>query len=234
MIISLVSYFQKKKVEYLLKQAKAKAEYDESLLKTRIENTEQHMKNMSWELHDNIGQLLSVASMQIKMMLHKTHDTKQEISEISEVISSSLSQVRSLSKSLNPEMIRNMGLKESIKNELDRIARLGLVDINFDFPDEIEFSRDKEILIFRIIQECISNVLKHSEATKLAVVAEMISERVKVTVKDNGQGFDQVNSDLGNGMTNIRSRSKLLNAIISINSDIDVGTEVTLSIPHNI
>lgn len=234
MIISLVSYFQKKKVEYLLKQAKAKAEYDESLLKSRIENTEQHMKNMSWELHDNIGQLLSVASMQVKMMQHKSESTQEEMAEVSDIISTSLNQVRSLSKSLNPKMISNMGLRDSIKNELNRIRRLGLVDIDLEFPEQIEFSRDREILIFRIIQEGISNVLKHSEASILTVMARIRDDKVIFTVKDDGHGFEHTQNQNSHGMSNMSSRAKLLNGRLSINSAIGMGTEITLSIPQYI
>ena len=113
--------FQKRKNKLLVEKFEAEKRFEEELTKSRLEIQEQTLKNVAWELHDNIGQLLSVANMQLNILVKNIDETSRPpVKEIKEIVASSLQEVRSLSKSLNNEVIDYSGLETSVKNEIDR------------------------------------------------------------------------------------------------------------------
>ena len=122
-VVMLFSYFQKKKLKFILDRQEAERKYLEELSKSQLETQEQTLKNIGWELHDNIGQLLSVANMQLNVLSTKIDDKhKASFNDTKEVINTSLKEVRALSKSLNTDVIQNIGLEKAIVNEINRLT----------------------------------------------------------------------------------------------------------------
>jgi len=105
----------------LVEREEAKKRFEREIAETQIEIREETLRNISWELHDNIGQLLTLAKIQLQ------NATKDTIKEVTDTISMSLKEVRSLSKLINPEAIKNIKLKEAIQLEVDRFNRLNFI-----------------------------------------------------------------------------------------------------------
>ena len=228
-LVLLISYSQKRKTQFILDREREKAKFEEQLLKTEVEITEQNLKNISWELHDNIGQLLSVASMEVKMLIQKDQVDGNQLKEVAYVLGQSIEQVRGLSKTLNSEMIQKLGLKEALENEIDRLDRIGLIQTDLKFDEEIELDKRIEIVIFRMLQEFISNVLKHAQATKLDIGVKQDQETIQIEARDNGIGFDVNKVKANNGLLNLESRAKLISGTYSLESRIGKGTVMRIS-----
>lgn len=233
-LVILVSFMQRKKIDYILERERAKANFEEQLLKTEVEITDQNLKNISWELHDNVGQLLSVASMEAKMLMQQEQLTGDQLKDVVEVLGQSISQIRGLSKTLNSDMIQKLGLKEALQNEFDRLERIGLLKTTLQFNNEIAIDKKKEIIIFRMLQEFISNVLKHAQASELTISVIEVDGKVKINATDNGIGFDKENVEANNGLLNLESRAKLIGADLNLDSAIGKGTKMELIFDNEI
>jgi two-component system NarL family sensor kinase len=222
-VILLFSIFQRRKNDLLKDQEKEREQFEKEIAETQIEIREETLRNISWELHDNIGQLLTLAKIQLQSA------TKQNIKEVSETISKGLSEVRALSKLINPEAIHNINLKEAVQLEIDRFNRLNFIDSSLILlGDEKEIDKKHSIIIFRILQEFFSNTIKHSRATTLKVSLDYQNDELIIIVKDNGVGFLSEVKKEGIGLSNIKNRAILICAEAIFSSEKDKGTTLKI------
>jgi len=224
-LIILFSVFQRRKNKLLLEQAESKKRYEREIAETQIEIREETLRNISWELHDNIGQLLTLARIQLQ------HASPENMGEISDIIAKSLTEVRALSKIINPDFINNIKLKEAINLEVERFNRLNYIDAKLTIVgEEQEINQKHGIIIFRILQEFFSNTIKHSKASKLDVFLSYKEDSVEIKAQDNGVGFDLIRVGLkGIGLQNIKARAKLINAEAKFKSEPQKGTSLIIN-----
>lgn len=234
-LILFFSFFQKKKTAYLLEQRETKIRFEEEITKSKWEIQEQALKNISWEIHDNVGQLLSVAKMQINILQMELPEIQQnKIIEVGDIVGKSLQELRGLAKSLNPETIKNKGLIESLTHEIDRFNRLNFINASLKVSNEsFNLSNEKEIILFRILQESFNNTLKHSKANILSVRLNFNPSNLEIFVEDDGVGFDMnaTNNFGGIGLLNMESRTKLIGAKFVMESAENEGTKLYISCP---
>ena len=235
-IIVIFSIFQRRKEKFLLDKRANEIRFEEEIIKSQLETQEQTLQNISWELHDNVGQLLSVAKMQLNMLEPDlANGQKRILDETSEIIAQSLQEIRTLSKLLNPEIVRNMGLKEAIELELQRFNRLKFLEAELKIiGDEVDINKKDEIILFRILQEFLSNSIKHAKATKLEVTLSFTAENLIITAQDFGVGFDKETIENGSGLYNMKSRAKLIQTGFSLTSEKDEGVSLILTYPLNL
>lgn len=222
--------FQRKKNKFIKERFEAAQRYQNELAKSQIEIQEQVLKNIAWELHDNVGQLLSVANMQLNILMSTLPEAYiAQIRETRGLVQESVQEIRSLSKVLNNDVILKNGLLDSLKVELDRFKRLGYLDSSLKIiGNEVPIKNESEIIIFRIIQEFLSNVLKHAKASKLLVGLDYRKDFLEITVIDDGIGFDQEVITKNSGMETMKKRAELLNSQFSITSKEGKGTQLFL------
>jgi signal transduction histidine kinase len=178
-------------------------------------------------LHDNIGQLLTLA----KIQLHQISDSTEGVSEVTETISKSLTELRALSKLINPDALKNIMLPEALSLEVARFNRLNFIEATLTINGEEQIIDDKaEIILFRILQEFFSNTIKHAKASQLDVTLTYEDKLLTIIAKDNGKGFEESTDNLnkGIGLQNMKSRGKLIGAEIELESQIDKGTKLTI------
>ena len=229
--IALFSLFQKKKLSFILREKEKEKQFQETLTKSQIEIRENALKNIAWELHDNVGQLLTLARLKLGMLHPKSVNNADEISEINDIVGISLEEIRALSKILNEDIIKDMGLVEAIQLEIDRFNRLNFIKTDFRVEGVIDWIKPKdEIILFRIIQEFLSNTIKHAQATQLHISIKGEPERIRIEVADNGRGFDIKTAQKGSGLINMQARANLINTKITITSGTK-GTVLRLSYP---
>ncbi|MDY7396408.1 histidine kinase [Aureibaculum sp. 2210JD6-5] len=232
-IIIIFSIFQNRKIKFLFEQKETKQRFDEELIKSKLETQEQTLQNISWELHDNIGQLLSVARMQLNIVQpNLTEEQKSVVQETGEIISKSLQEIRSLSKLLNPEVVKNIGLHEAIQLEIDRFNRLNFINAEFNIEGKVvPINQKDEIILFRIIQEFLSNSVKHSKTNSMEISANYNKDTLAIKIQDFGIGFDGASVEKGSGLLNMKSRAKLINTEFDLKSGKDKGVSLTLTYP---
>jgi len=234
-LIFFFFYFQQKKTAYLIKQRETQQRFDEEINKSKLEIQEQALQNISWEIHDNVGQLLSVAKMQLNMIQYSLPEEHQpKISETGEILGKSLEELRGLAKSLNPDTIKNKGIIDSLKLEVNRYNRLNFVKTSLEISENLfNLSNEKEIILFRILQEFSNNTLKYAKAKNLQFKLNYGTDFLEIFVEDDGIGFDMEDKSLQNGigLLNMQSRAKLIGAEINISSTSNNGTKLYINCP---
>ncbi|MEW7277680.1 ATP-binding protein [Aquimarina sp. 2201CG1-2-11] len=229
LMIILFLIFQKKKNNLLLQQKEAEKKFEKAIAETQIEIREETLRNISWELHDNIGQLLTLAKIQVNI----AQDDPEKLAEVTETITKSLTELRSLSKLINPDVIKKLSLTEAIRLEIERFNRMQFIQASITANEEVEELDDKaEIIIFRILQEFFTNTIKHSKASALDVTVSYDKEKLVIQAKDDGIGFDSTNQQStkkGIGLSNMQNRGKLIEADIQLTSEKGKGTAIILT-----
>ena len=226
--------FQRRKNRFLIERLEAQQRFKEELANSQLEIQEQTFKNLAWELHDNVGQLLSVANLQLNMLMNAPSEkTREQIKETKDVIVSTVEEVRSLSKTLNTEVILNNGLVKSIEVELERFNRLNFLQTDLKIEGhEQTLKNEDEIFIFRIVQEFFSNVIKHARANKLFVHLYYKNDNLEITVSDDGVGFNPEQKKFSSGLQNMKGRAELIGAQFELNSKVGDGTTLQLIYPY--
>jgi hypothetical protein len=152
--------------------------------------------------------------------------------EVKKTIGKSLQEIRALSKMINPEAIKNIRLNKAVQLEVDRLNRLNFIDSKLIVSGEVEaISSKSEIILFRILQEFLSNTIKHSRATALQIRLNYTKKNLQIIAKDNGVGFDVslLSGAKGIGLNNIKSRAKLIHATVKIVSEKNQGTQLEIN-----
>jgi hypothetical protein len=171
--------------------------------------------------------------MQLNILSGTIDESYQtNVKEIKEVVSSSLREVRALSRSLNNEVVEYAGLEVSVKGELSRFERLNIIKTTFiSIEDPFEIPQKDAIILFRILQEFFSNVIKHSKASKLDVEFRYSENELFINTSDNGKGFDPEEVEKSSGMFNMKSRAELIKTDFILNSSDGNGTSLSLCYP---
>lgn len=206
-----------------------------ALLQSQIEIQEQAFTNISQELHDNIGQSLSLAKLNLNTIkLNDSLKAQESIDETKALISETLVNIRDLSKSMLGEKISEIGLEKAIRNELKILINTGNYIIDFTTSNLINsFSPQQELVAFRIIQETLHNIVKHAEATEIIINIDHQTTFSVITIADNGKGFDAIaldKNESGIGLKNMKNRAQLINADFIIESSLLKGTKSFLKI----
>lgn len=235
--ILYVALQKRKELQYKLEKQRLAHEYQSELLQSRIEVQEQAFRYFSEEIHDNIGQVLSLVKLQLYKIARNTKDegTLKDIQTSTELMTKAITDLRNLSHTANGGYILNAELAEVIKKELNYISSAKGITCNFR-ADGVPYSlgQERNLLIFRIIQESLSNALKHGNPDELNINVNYHPERVTVCVKDNGAGFDMEepkDGAAGLGLNNMNLRAALLKGKLDIRSEKEKGTTITLDIP---
>lgn len=231
-ILFFITY-QRRKNKILQEKFQAEQEFKNELTTARLEIQEATLKNVSWELHDNIGQLLAVASMQLNFLNKKvTEENKKGFLEVKDLVANSLAEIRALSRSLNNEVIEYVGLEASVKNEIDRFNRLEVVAARLEIIGEgYTIPQEHSIILFRILQEYFSNVIKYAGASNLKVKFEYVEDAIFIEAIEDGRGFDMEKEESGAGLLNMRSRAEMIHSDFNLNSSIGKGTSLSLRYP---
>jgi two-component system NarL family sensor kinase len=239
-IVMILFLYQRRQHRSEEELARVKDMYDQELLKSQLEIQENTLKNLSQELHDNIGQLLSVTKLSLAVLpISKDHDSYEPVQNAREMLNKAILDLSALTKSLHSDRISQVGLVESIRYEVESIQRTGLVKIDMTADTaEAPFSGQKEVFLFRIFQEIVNNILKHSHATAVKVDLNYnAGKNFILRIEDNGVGFDveemkaSVSSSKGVGLRSLFNRAKLIGAEMDMKSESGKGVQVTVELP---
>ena len=187
------------------------------------------------ELHDNIGQLLTTTKLYLEMLKANKENPEALIDRSTNHINSIIKEVRSLSRSLVPYSLNDLGLIASIGDLVDAICLLGTFNIEFIHSEEVEEITDKtlQLTIYRIIQEKLNNVIRHAEATNVVIELTVANGNVCLHIEDNGKGFDLRSIKKGQGILNIKSRAELHDGKAELFSNPGQGCKLSVLIPIN-
>lgn len=196
---------------------------------------EEERRALALELHDGVGQVLTALINHLQHTAGDNGNGSQE--EAVELASSALAEIRRLSRALRPSVLDDLGLEAALRWLVRTTAESSGLDVELVWPDDdVALDKESETLVFRIMQEAVTNIVKHADASRARIVARHAGGRFEVSVVDNGCGFDAAAalaaSDQGFGTRGMRDRADLFGGQLNIESAPGEGTTVTLVLPE--
>ena len=205
-----------------------------SLSKKTLELMENERKRIAGELHDEVGQSLTAIKMANKWLRKRATQPAEieKIAAIDEMVESTIETVRNISLQLRPAQLDNLGLVAAIKWQSERLFAENGTQVFIEaegFPDHLP--DELEITVFRILQECLTNIARHSHATMVEIKLEQDDRELLICVIDNGVGFNPDQTSRGFGLLNMMERAELADGKFGIRSVPQVGTEIRVRLP---
>lgn len=235
-IVLLIKLFDKTRKNFELEKDNLNKDHQTQLLQAQLEIQEQTFDTVSQEIHDNIGQVLSFVKLSINAVdMNDSEGAKSKLSQSKELITKAIQDLRDLSKTLNTSFINDVGLVKSIEQQLSYLKKTGKYNVEF-YTSEIlyHYLPNVEIVLFRVIQELLNNVVKHAEATSIVVRLAYHPNFLSIQISDNGKGFSLTSPSTqrsGLGLENINSRIRMLGGDITITSEVTKGTLAIIQLP---
>ena len=195
---------------------------------------EQTLNHVSQEIHDNVGQLLSLVKLQLNLAAEKGGEENLLLADARDNIGRAMMDLRDMAKGMSSDRIRLLGLYASVDQEAQRIQRTGVCDVSVTCEGQAQpMDRQKETILFRVIQECLQNIIKHAQATRVEIAFAYADSAVKIEVRDNGKGFliTRGNSLSGLGMMNMHHRIELMRGKVTVESEPGFGTKILIELP---
>ncbi|WP_025743488.1 tetratricopeptide repeat-containing sensor histidine kinase [Aquimarina pacifica] len=209
------------------KEAQKRHQRQEQFTTQLVNIQEVERSRVARELHDSVGQKLLVLK---NILSQKEKDQQKEI----DVLDETITEVREMSHSLHPFQFEKLGLVQSLEDMITAFQKNSEVFYSSEIEDISGLiPKEKEIILFRMLQECIGNVEKHAEATACNLSVKQKKENVVFCLKDNGKGFDVEKSSEkvdGLGMKTLKERAKYIDAMLRIDSEKEKGTTITIKI----
>jgi len=213
-----------KEQSYELEQARLNS------MKALINGQEIERQRLSRELHDSLGQLL----IGLKLKYESCASDSKVDDDLGGVFDQTIEETRRISNNLMPVTLSQFGLKTSVRNICDEIAEHSDIDIQLEaMGSDRDIDPEMRIYLFRIIQEALTNIIKHSHAQKAEVKMHFDEHKVLLDIRDDGKGFEykKVQDRISNGLNNIRNRVSFMSGELTIDSGISSGTKINIQIP---
>ncbi|SEO08321.1 Histidine kinase [Mucilaginibacter gossypiicola] len=235
LVVYVIVYSRKKKK---LQDEKAEMQlvYEAELLNSQLAMQEQTMQTIGADLHDHIGQLLSLTSLTLgSIEIRDDHRSAEKVNSAIEITSKCIAELRHLGKLIQGQQITEEGLYSALQQEIAWLEKTDRFRIRLSFDEVLNSvtSEEKNLIIYRLIQELVNNIVKHAAAKEIEISLTYNEGRLHLSVSDDGKGFDpEKPGKKGMGMFNIHKRIRLLNGQVKINSSPDEGTKVSITIPY--
>jgi signal transduction histidine kinase len=232
-IFFFIFQYRKRKMLHQAELNKVNQLHIEAMLSNQIKIQRQTMLDIGREIHDNVGQRLTLASIYSGQLLINDHNNSQLV-EINKILAESLDELRNLSKSLTNESIEIDLVTNLIEQECLRISELKVSNVTFKHTNLPTFiSSQYKFFILRILQEFSQNSLKHSNCKNIYFYLTGFEKGLLLELKDDGKGFDTTAHYDGIGLKNMRSRTEIINGSFNLQSSPTNGTKLKIVLSTN-
>ena len=213
------------------------AHHEKSLLEGQLKTQEELLRAISENLHDNIGSHIST----VMLLLYKDDRVGAEEQAVNQnealrILDTVVDDLKNMARSLNAGYLESIGLQEAISQRLEQLKRSKRYEVEFRFNDNYKIlDRHKQVMVYYVFQEALSNISNHANATRIIVDLEFEKDWLSLQVRDNGLGM-ATNSDSerprqGSGLLNMKSHALLMDADLSVVAREGKGTEIRLRVP---
>ena len=223
---------------HLLEKAAMKQRFEAEILQTLVEVQDQTMQSIATDLHDNIGQLLSLTSLTLNSVnLSDTDKAGKKIENSLSLVNKSIKELRELAKLLHGEQLVENGIGNAIEQEINWLNKAGSYQliVNNQLLGLSVTSPNKDLIILRLLQEIINNIIKHAQATTIEIASSFERNTLYLSVKENGIGFNHeevTQKKTGMGLNSIFKRVEMINGKLNLVSAPNKGTSISLEIPY--
>lgn len=237
-IVLSVYFYQRTQHRHSQDLADLKNSVQKEILIAQLEIKENTLNTISQEIHDNIGQVLSLAKLNLNTVLIHEASSLDKITSTKDLIGKAIQDLRNLSKTLNSEYISEHSLSQLLQADIDTIEKSG------DYKAELHIIGEErmldpqhQLIIYRIFQEVLNNIIKHAKGDRIRILFDYSTNPFQLSIQDNGIGFGSANpaelrkTGNGSGLYNIQNRARLIGAELTYESTPNAGTTVKLAIP---
>lgn len=242
LVVNLLLVGRNRRLKHQNHVLEMKSNFEKELMKTQVEVAENTLNDIALDLHDDIGQMLTLSKNHINVILkdiktYNSTDLEAEFFKLRDWTQKTMESIRGISKTLSNDYLTSFGIHESLKRLFERLERQH-INPKLSFPISVTFkSGSNELFVFRIIQELVNNTIKHAEASEISLNLYAENNTLKIEYRDNGKGiskelFEAGQLATGLGLLNINKRINLMNGIVIIHSDVGEGFYLQLTIPN--
>ncbi len=232
-----ILYENEKSVQVIVRDITEKKQTEKRIFNSLIQGADSERNRISKEIHDGLGQNLTAANLNLNS-IYKTINTLSENDQSHfntglAFLKNAIEESRSIAHNLMPRAIIDFGLIISLKSLVDQIRITSEFDISFyENLNNQRFNTNLELNLYRIAQECINNIVKHSKAKQVNIQLVLHSNILTLMIEDNGIGFNygEFNEEIGLGLNNIRNRVLSIDGILNIDSKLMSGTTITVEL----
>ena len=236
-LVFLVAIYIQRRKKHLIEKEIMQHKFESEILKTQIEVQEQTMQTIAADLHDNIGQLLSLTNLTLSSVdLKNPEKSAKKIDTSINLVNISIKELRDLAKLFQGEQLIEIGLGHAIQQEINWLEKSDRYRIKaaIELDNITVQAPNKDLIILRLLQEIFNNIIKHSAATEVIINAYTKEDIFYLIVRDNGIGFDYnqvIRAKNGLGFHSLHKRIQLINGNIKIESS-TIGTNIVVEIPY--
>jgi signal transduction histidine kinase len=234
-IIIYIFQYRRKRLSDIKEQEALKLKHQQELLSTQLEMQTQTMQHIGREIHDNVGQKLTLASLYTQQLAYenKAPQITAKIENISIIINESLAELRQLSKSLTDDTINDHDIIKLLQMECDKVSNLKKHHVSFSSNQiNISLPYQTKSIALRIVQEFLQNSIKHADCKNIIVNLSTTKAALQLYLQDDGKGFEATAiNQKGIGLDNMKKRTELIGGTYHLDSKINNGTQLNISIP---
>lgn len=242
-LILFIIFHQRKVIRFQTKLQQMENEQQKVLLNASIRLQEEERQRIAADLHDDAGPLLATARLYLNENLVNQDKSSQlqAIFQARQILDDTIQLIRNISHSLMPPTLKNFGLESAVNDLFQKISGSGSINASSRFHDYKErLKPEKELIVFRVVQELINNILKHSSASFIHLTQNSHGDKFYLRMHHDGRGivqsdFEKLNkSNIGLGLKNISSRLKVVQGSINFEKDVSqTYYKVTIEIPKD-
>ncbi|WP_276372926.1 ATP-binding protein [Chryseolinea sp. H1M3-3] len=234
-LIILFLIFQNKRYHHLKDTQTLKDKFTQTLLESQLEIKEQTLQHIAYELHDNLGQVASLIKINLNTLkLQDQEGAIRKIEDTKELIRQLISDLKSLSISLNGDRVVQLGILKVLENEVDRLNKTNQFTATIVQDGAIPKLDDNTLVIlYRMVQEILNNTVKHSGANRVRISLQRTENLFILGCDDNGVGYNWNDKILsgGSGLLNLQHRAKSIGAKLAVKSSRETGTSILIELP---
>lgn len=234
LVLFAIEYIRKKN-RHKLERADLQKQFSQTLLQSQLEIKEQTLSHISRELHDNLGQVASLIKINLNTLptpepekaAEKLENTKALMREL-------IADIKRLSLNLNGDRILRLGLAGALAADVELLNKSEQFEARFHTSGSMPaIDNDKMIILYRMAQEVLNNIVKHSAAKQITVSLTAQENLVILALSDDGKGFspEAQQQNAGSGLQNLQHRARLINAQLAIQSSPGKGSQITIELP---
>ena len=234
-LLNEISDHEKSKTELLQKSRQLRE------LNKKIETIKEDQNvQIAREIHDELGQSLTAVNLEVNWVAKKhaeNPDIVASMYEISKIVENTIGTVRKISSDLRPRLLDQLGILPAIESLLKEFMKRTKIETEFNMPEiKVNLDSSASIIVYRILQEALTNIARHSKCTKVEVYINIENYMLKLTIRDNGTGFsfkNKIKETKSLGLIGMQERAEMLRGTLEINTVEKFGTEIILYVPLN-
>jgi signal transduction histidine kinase len=225
--------YQKKQKKHLLEKQQLQSEFAQTLLQSQLEIQEQTLQRVSWELHDNLSQVASIIKINLNTLKLTDAAAIEKIEDTKDLTRQLIHDIKALSISLGSDRLKQAGLLKALQTEVERLNKTGEFTASINLHGAMPYiNDDTAVILYRMSQEIINNMIKHSGAKNIDVVLSVSEKVFTLAFADNGNGFDVADKTESNGagLKNLYNRAGLIKASLTITTSQGKGTQISIEL----